>query len=48
MIFEDWEEFFPIIKPERVGTPIEATLEFFAIPKEKRDRRLNFTDEFED
>lgn len=47
MIFEDWDEFFPIITLERVATPIEATLEFFAIPKEKRNRRLNFTDEYE-
>jgi hypothetical protein len=48
MIFEDWEDSFPIINPERVATPIEATVEFFAIPKDKRNHRLNYTDEFED
>jgi hypothetical protein len=50
MIFEDFEEFFPIITPERVATPEEATLPFFSLPKEKRGNLpvLNYTDQFED
>ena len=44
MMFEDFDEFLPIITPERVKTPIEATLDFFKIPKDKRNISLNFTD----
>ena len=44
MIFDEWEDYHPIITPERVRTPVEATLEFFSLSKEKRYARLNYTD----
>jgi hypothetical protein len=46
MIFEDWEDYNPILTPERV--PVEHTKpEFFVIPKERRGDRFNLTHEFE-
>ena len=48
MIFEDFDDFFPIITKDRFENPADFSLDFFAIPKEKRDRPLRFTDEFED
>lgn len=47
-MFDDWEENLPIITPQKVNTPVEATLEFFSVSKEKRNARLNYTDQFED
>jgi len=44
MIFDDWEEHFPIITPEKVKTPIEATVKFFSIPVERRNIKLNYTE----
>jgi hypothetical protein len=29
MMFDDWEENLPIITPEKVNKPEEATLEYF-------------------
>lgn len=46
LIFDEWEENFPIITPERVNTPIEATVEFFSVPLERRNCRLNYTEQF--
>ena len=47
-MFDDWEENLPIITQERVKDPYEATLEYFSIPKEKRNVRLNYTDHYEE
>ena len=47
MLFDDWEEYIPIITPERVATPIEATLPFFTVPIERKHVRLDYTDDFE-
>lgn len=44
MIFEDWNESFPVIHKDNVADPSEITPEFFKIPKEKRGNRLNYTD----
>lgn len=43
MMFDDWEESLPIITPQRVRTPIEAKLEFFTVPVDRRNDRLNYT-----
>ena len=49
MIFEDFDQFFPVVKKERfVENPELFCLDFFAIPKEKRGRPFKFTHEFED
>jgi len=48
MIFDDWEENLPVITPERVATPVEATLDFFSVKKERRHTRLNYTIQYED
>jgi hypothetical protein len=48
MIFDDWEENLPVITPERVATPVEATLDFFSVKKERRNTRLNYTIQYED
>lgn len=48
MIFDDWEESFPVITPKKVKTPVEATTGFFNVPKQRRNLRLNYTEQYED
>ena len=48
MIFDDFEQFLPVVKKERFENPDLFSLDFFAISKEKRDRPFRFTHEFED
>ena len=43
MLFDDWEEYHPIITPEKVATPAEAKLPFFEVPIERKHDRLNYT-----
>lgn len=48
MMFDDFDDFFPIVTKERFENPDLFSLDFFAIPKDKRDRSIRFTHEYED
>jgi len=48
MMFDDWEEHLPVITPKRVKTAKEAKIEFFSVPVERRNARLNYTVDYED